>query len=171
MLPLDRWAVDQAAQVQDKVLAAYDHFNFHLIAQEVLNFCTVELGSLFLDITKDRQYTMQAGSLGRRSAQTAAWHILNALVRWLYPVLSFTAEEIWQSMPGKKPRISCCLRNGMTGCSAWMPAINCPRVSGVTCLHCANWLASNWKQCGLPVRLGRVWMRKWRFITAKAAQK
>ncbi|MDQ5769081.1 isoleucine--tRNA ligase [Thiothrix subterranea] len=102
MLPLDRWAVDQAAQVQDKVLAAYDHFNFHLIAQEVLNFCTVELGSLFLDITKDRQYTMQAGSLGRRSAQTAAWHILNALVRWLYPVLSFTAEEIWQSMPGEK---------------------------------------------------------------------
>jgi len=102
MLPLDRWAVDQAAQVQEKVLAAYDHFNFHLIAQEVLNFCTVELGSLFLDITKDRQYTMQAGSLGRRSAQTAAWHILNALVRWLYPVLSFTAEEIWQSMPGEK---------------------------------------------------------------------
>ncbi len=102
MLPLDRWAVDQAAQVQDKVLAAYDNFHFHLIAQEVLNFCTVELGSLFLDITKDRQYTMQAGSLGRRSAQTAAWHILNALVRWLYPVLSFTAEEIWQSMPGEK---------------------------------------------------------------------
>jgi isoleucyl-tRNA synthetase len=102
MLPLDRWAVDQAAQVQDKVLTAYDNFHFHLIAQEVLNFCTVELGSLFLDITKDRQYTMQAGSLGRRSAQTAAWHILNALVRWLYPVLSFTAEEIWQSMPGEK---------------------------------------------------------------------
>ncbi|MGB3916368.1 MAG: isoleucine--tRNA ligase [Thiothrix litoralis] len=103
MLPLDRWAVDQAAQVQDKVLAAYGHFHFHLIAQEVLNFCTVELGSLFLDITKDRQYTMQAGSQGRRSAQTAAWHILNAMVRWLYPVLSFTAEEIWQAMPGKKP--------------------------------------------------------------------
>ncbi|SEA17942.1 Isoleucyl-tRNA synthetase [Thiothrix caldifontis] len=102
MLPLDRWAVDQAAQVQDKVLAAYDNFHFHLIAQEVLNFCTVELGSLFLDITKDRQYTMQAGSRGRRSAQTAAWHILNAMVRWLYPVLSFTAEEIWQSLPGEK---------------------------------------------------------------------
>jgi isoleucyl-tRNA synthetase len=103
MLALDRWAVDQAAQVQDKVLAAYDSFHFHLIAQEVLNFCTVELGSLFLDITKDRQYTMQAGSQGRRSAQTAAWHILNAMVRWLYPVLSFTAEEIWQHMPGEKP--------------------------------------------------------------------
>ena len=102
MLALDRWAVDQAAQVQEKVLLAYDRFQFHLIAQEVLNFCTVELGSLFLDITKDRQYTMRADSLGRRSAQTAAWHILNAMVRWLYPVLSFTSEEIWQHMPGEK---------------------------------------------------------------------
>ncbi|EIJ35546.1 isoleucine--tRNA ligase [Thiothrix nivea] len=102
MLALDRWAVDQAAQVQVRVLAAYDRFQFHLIAQEILNFCTVELGSLFLDITKDRQYTMQANSRGRRSAQTAAWHILNAMVRWLYPVLSFTAEEIWQHMPGGK---------------------------------------------------------------------
>lgn len=102
MLPLDRWAVDQAAQVQANVLAAYDKFQFHLIAQEILNFCTVELGSLFLDITKDRQYTMQANSRGRRSAQTAAWHILQAMVRWLYPVLSFTAEEIWQHLPGEK---------------------------------------------------------------------
>ena len=103
MLALDRWAVDQAAQTQAKVIAAYDRFQFHLIAQEVLNFCTVELGSLFLDITKDRQYTMQANSRGRRSAQTAAWHILNAMVRWLYPILSFTAEEIWRFMPGDKP--------------------------------------------------------------------
>jgi isoleucyl-tRNA synthetase len=57
------------------------------------------MGSLFLDITKDRQYTMQAKSLGRRSAQTAAYHILQAMVRWLYPILSFTAEEIWQALP------------------------------------------------------------------------
>jgi isoleucyl-tRNA synthetase len=56
-----------------------------------------------LDITKDRQYTMQANSLGRRSAQTAAWHILNAMVRWMYPILSFTAEEIWAQLPGEKP--------------------------------------------------------------------
>jgi isoleucyl-tRNA synthetase len=102
MLALDRWVVDQAAQVQAKVLMAYERYQFHLIAQEVLNFCTVELGSLFLDITKDRQYTMRPASRGRRSAQTAAWHILNAMVRWLYPVLSFTAEEIWQHMPGDK---------------------------------------------------------------------
>lgn len=102
LLALDRWIVDQAAQVQDKVLTAYNKFQFHLITQEILNFCTVELGSLFLDITKDRQYTMQANSRGRRSAQTAAWHILQAMVRWLYPILSFTAEEIWQHLPGDK---------------------------------------------------------------------
>ena len=60
------------------------------------------MGSIFLDITKDRQYTMKASSLPRRSAQTAAYHILNALVRWMYPVLSFTGEEIWQEIPGNK---------------------------------------------------------------------
>ncbi len=102
MLALDRWIIDQAAQVQTNVISAYDRFQFHLIVQEIQNFCTVELGSLFLDITKDRQYTMQANSLGRRSAQTAAWLILNAMVRWLAPILSFTAEEIWQHLPGEQ---------------------------------------------------------------------
>lgn len=100
MLPLDRWAVDQAAQAQEKILAAYDKYQFHLISQEIQTFCSVEMGSLFLDITKDRQYTMQAGSVGRRSAQTAAWHILQAMVRWMYPILSFTAEEILTHLPG-----------------------------------------------------------------------
>lgn len=99
MLPLDRWAVDQAAKTQANILKAYGDYQFHLMVQEMQNFCSNELGSLFLDITKDRQYTMQADSLGRRSAQTAAWHILQAMVRWMYPVLSFTAEEIWAAMP------------------------------------------------------------------------
>ncbi|MEZ5534884.1 MAG: isoleucine--tRNA ligase [Thiolinea sp.] len=102
MLPLDRWAVHQAVQVQRKILAAYDKYQFHLMAQELQRFCTVDMGSLFLDITKDRQYTMQADSAGRRSAQTAAYHILQAMVRWMYPVLSFTAEEIYQHIPGDK---------------------------------------------------------------------
>ncbi len=100
MLPLDRWAMHQAVQAQKKILSAYDKYLFHLASQEIQRFCTVDMGSLFLDITKDRQYTMPADSLGRRSAQTAAWHILQALVRWMYPVLSFTAEEILQSLPG-----------------------------------------------------------------------
>jgi isoleucyl-tRNA synthetase len=67
----------------------------------VQNFCTNELGALYLDITKDRLYTMQEDSRGRRSAQSAMYRILEALVRWIAPVLSFTAEEIWPQMPGK----------------------------------------------------------------------
>jgi len=102
MLALDRWIVHQAAELQARILDAYDRYQFHLIYQEVLRFCTVDLGSLFLDITKDRQYTMATNSLARRSAQTAAYHILQAMVHWLYPITSFTAEEIWDSMPGEK---------------------------------------------------------------------
>jgi isoleucyl-tRNA synthetase len=103
MLPLDRWAVSQAAQTQARILQAYDNYQFHLIYQELQKFCSVEMGSLFLDITKDRQYTMQADSAARRSAQTAAYYILQAMVRWMMPILSFTAEEIWSHIPGEKP--------------------------------------------------------------------
>jgi isoleucyl-tRNA synthetase len=66
----------------------------------VQNFCTNEMGALYLDITKDRLYTMQENSRARRSAQSAMYRILQALVRWLAPILSFTTEEIWQLMPG-----------------------------------------------------------------------
>ncbi|MCB1638622.1 MAG: class I tRNA ligase family protein, partial [Thiothrix sp.] len=101
MLPLDRWAVHQAAQVQKKVIQAYERYQFHLVVQEVQRFCSVDMGSLFLDIIKDRQYTMQADSRGRRSAQTAACHILQAMLRWLYPVMSFTMEEVLRHLPGQ----------------------------------------------------------------------
>ena len=74
-------------------------FEFHLIYQKLHQFCVVEMGSFYLDILKDRMYTMRADSRGRRSAQTAMYHILEALVRWLAPILSFTAEEIWSHMP------------------------------------------------------------------------
>ncbi len=102
MLSLDRWAIHHTAKVQTRILAAYENYQFHLIYQEIQKFCTNEMGSLYLDIIKDRQYTMQANSLGRRSAQTACYHILQAMVRWLMPITSFTAEEIWQSLPGEK---------------------------------------------------------------------
>ncbi len=98
-LLLDQWAVQQAHDVQQAVIAAYARHDFPEIVARVQNFCTNELGSLYLDITKDRLYTMQADSLGRRSAQSAMFRILEAMVRWLAPVLSFTAEEIWQHMP------------------------------------------------------------------------
>ena len=101
-LLLDQWAMQQAHDVQTAVIAAYERYDFPEIVQRVQNFCTNEMGSLYLDITKDRLYTMPTDSLGRRSAQTAMFHILEALVRWLAPITSFTAEEIWPLMPGER---------------------------------------------------------------------
>jgi isoleucyl-tRNA synthetase len=102
MLALDRWAVDRAFQLQEELLKAYEEYNFHLIYQRVHNFCAVDMGAVYLDIIKDRQYTTPADSRARRSAQTAMFHIAEALVRWLAPVLSFTADEIWRYLPGKR---------------------------------------------------------------------
>jgi isoleucyl-tRNA synthetase len=102
MLALDRWAVDAARRVQEEIISAYDAYQFHQIYQKIHHFCTIELGSFYLDIIKDRQYTTQTNSLARRSAQTAMFHIIEALVRWIAPILSFTAEEIWQYIPGKR---------------------------------------------------------------------
>lgn len=99
MLALDRWAMNKTSQVQARITEAYTNMQFHLVYQEMLHFCSIEMGSLFLDITKDRQYTMQADSTARRSAQSAAYLILHALVRWMTPILTFTAEEIWQEIP------------------------------------------------------------------------
>ncbi len=103
MLSLDRWIVDRAFTLQDEIRAAYDSYQFHLIYQKIHNFCAMDLGALYLDIIKDRQYTMPAKSLPRRSAQSAAYHIIEALVRWLAPILSFTADEIWHFIPGDRP--------------------------------------------------------------------
>lgn len=102
MLALDRWAVELAGQLQNQFLNAYESYQFHLIYQKLHNFCTVGMGSWYLDIIKDRQYTMQTDSLGRRSAQTAMYYIIEAMARWMAPVLSFTAEEIWQYIPGQQ---------------------------------------------------------------------
>jgi isoleucyl-tRNA synthetase len=102
MLALDRWAVDKAGLTQQEIIDAYESYQFHVIYQKIHHFCTVEMGSFYLDIIKDRQYTMQTDSLARRSAQTAMYYISEALVRWLAPILSFTADEIWQYLPGKR---------------------------------------------------------------------
>lgn len=101
-LLLDQWAVQQAYDVQQAVVAAYDRYDFPEVVARVQNFCTNELGALYLDITKDRLYTMPTDSRGRRSAQSAMYRIAEAMVRWLAPVLSFTAEEIWQALPGQR---------------------------------------------------------------------
>ncbi|SMN12999.1 Isoleucyl-tRNA synthetase [Bathymodiolus heckerae thiotrophic gill symbiont] len=102
MLDLDRWIMSKTAVLQAQVLEAYEQYNFHHAMQLILNFCTNDLGGFYLDVIKDRQYTTQENSQARRSAQTALNHILEAMVCWLAPVLSFTAEEIWQSMPSEK---------------------------------------------------------------------
>ncbi len=102
MLALDRWVVDAAAQLQAEIVELYQNYHFHQVYQRIHHFCVMELGSFYLDIIKDRQYTTQKDSLARRSCQTALWHIAEAMVRWMAPIMSFTAEEIWQHLPGER---------------------------------------------------------------------
>ncbi len=103
LLSLDRWAVAKAAGLQARIVRAYEESEFHLIYQLVHQFCAVEMGSFYLDVLKDRMYTMRRDSPGRRSAQSAMHHTAQAMVRWIAPILSFTAEEIWQYLPGSQP--------------------------------------------------------------------
>lgn len=103
LLALDRWAVRRSRELQDEVIRAYRDYEFHLIYQKVHNFCVVDLGGFYLDILKDRLYTLPRSSVARRSAQTAMMCIAEAMVRWLAPILSFTAEEIWRALPGVRP--------------------------------------------------------------------
>ena len=98
MLALDRWAVDCALETQNALQEAYEAYQFHMVYQTLHHFCSIDMSSFYLDIVKDRQYTMAANSHGRRSAQTAMYLITEALVRWIAPVLSFTSDEIWQHL-------------------------------------------------------------------------
>ena len=102
LVALDRWALERARELHAVIDAAYRDYQFHLIYQKVHNFCVVDLGGFYLDIIKDRLYTTPAASSARRSAQTAMWHIAEAMARWLAPILSFTAEEIWRELPGPR---------------------------------------------------------------------
>jgi len=101
MLALDKWAVAQTLQVQNEIIDAYKNYNFHIIYQKLHNFCSEDMGSFYLDVIKDRQYTTHKDSVARRSAQTAIYHIIETMTRWMAPILSFTADEIWQQIPGK----------------------------------------------------------------------
>ena len=113
MLALDRWAVDRAAQLQEEIVAAYDAYQLHQIYQKLHNFCVVDMGGFYLDIIKDRQYTTQADSRARRSAQSALYHIVEAFTRWIAPILSFTADELWKILPGE--------RQGSVFVAEWYP--------------------------------------------------
>ncbi len=101
MLPLDRWILVKAEYLQQEIIAAYEQYEFHLVYQKVHNFCAMDLGAFYLDVIKDRQYTTQEDSIARRSAQTSLHHIIEAMTRWIAPILSFTAEELWDFIPGE----------------------------------------------------------------------
>jgi len=103
LVAIDRWAIERARRLQAEVIEAYRDYEYHLIYQKVHNFCVVDLGAFWLDILKDRLYTTPAAGRPRRSAQSAMYQVAEAMVRWLAPILSFTAEEVWKFLPGERP--------------------------------------------------------------------
>jgi isoleucyl-tRNA synthetase len=106
LLEIDRWALARAAELQGEILAHYERFEFHPVVAKLQLFCSEDLGAFYLDVLKDRLYTTAPDSLARRSAQTALWRITHAMLRWMAPFLSFTAEEAWPILaPGKSPSI------------------------------------------------------------------
>jgi isoleucyl-tRNA synthetase len=96
MLEIDRYALSRAALFQAEVLAHYEVYEFHPVVAKLQVYCSEDLGAFYLDVLKDRLYTTAPKSLARRSAQTALWHITHAMLRWMAPFLSFTAEEAWK---------------------------------------------------------------------------
>ncbi len=104
MVALDRWAVGRAQAAQQEIVKAYEDYNTHAVTQRLMQFCSIEMGSFYLDVIKDRQYTAKKGSHAQRSCQTALYYIVEALVRWMAPIMSFTADEIWNEMPGERDK-------------------------------------------------------------------
>ncbi|WP_261816744.1 isoleucine--tRNA ligase [Vibrio gallicus] len=104
MVALDRWAVGRALEAQTEIVSCFEAYNTHGVTQRLMQFCSIEMGSFYLDVIKDRQYTAKAGSHAQRSCQTALYYIVEALVRWMAPIMSFTADEIWNEMPGSRDK-------------------------------------------------------------------
>ncbi|MBQ0957423.1 isoleucine--tRNA ligase [Ideonella sp. 4Y11] len=100
LLEIDRWALDRAAELQAEILRHFDVYEFHPVVAKLQVFCSEDLGAFYLDVLKDRLYTTAPKSLARRSAQTALWQISQAMLRWMAPFLSFTAEEAWPVLAG-----------------------------------------------------------------------
>ncbi len=101
LLALDRWVVHQALELQKDLKQLYEDYQFHVAVQKIHNFCSETLGGFYLDVIKDRQYTTPADSLPRRSCQSAMYLVAEAMVRWIAPILSFTADEVWENLPGE----------------------------------------------------------------------
>ena len=100
MLWVDRWAMARAAELQSEILKHFDVYEFHPVVAKLQVFCADDLGGFYLDVLKDRLYTTAPNSHARRSAQTALWNITHAMLRWMAPFLSFTAEETWKIFDG-----------------------------------------------------------------------
>ncbi|UZD54199.1 isoleucine--tRNA ligase [Caldimonas aquatica] len=106
LFEIDRYALARAKQLQDEILAHYERYEFHPVVAKLQVYCSEDLGAFYLDVLKDRLYTTAPQSLARRSAQTALWQITHAMLRWMAPFLSFTAEEAWKVFaPGASPSI------------------------------------------------------------------
>ena len=102
LLEIDRYALARAAQLQAEILRHFDVYEFHPVVSKLQVYCSEDLGAFYLDVLKDRLYTSAPNSRERRSAQTALWQITNAMLRWMAPFLSFTAEEAWAVFSGEK---------------------------------------------------------------------
>ena len=104
MLPLDRYMLARTRDLTEKILAWYEAFEFHRVYQAVNEFAIVDLSAFYLDVLKDRMYTFAPTSQARRSAQTVLWQITEALVRLVAPIMSFTADEVWEHLPAVEGR-------------------------------------------------------------------
>lgn len=99
LIALDQYILQRASEVQAQIQQAYENMSFHQVVSSLTQFCINDLGGFYLDVIKDRQYTTKDDSQARRSAQTALYHIVQAFVRWMSPILSFTAQEAWGLIP------------------------------------------------------------------------
>src|SRR5579885_1423093 len=120
--PLERWVLDRTAALAERVQAAYEQYEFHVVTHALTDFCAVELSSFYLDVRKDRLYCERRDSVERRATQTAFAAVLDVLVRLMAPVLSFTADELWQHLPAARETPSVFLAGMPAVPAAWRDA-------------------------------------------------
>ncbi|MFT5656744.1 MAG: isoleucyl-tRNA synthetase [Gammaproteobacteria bacterium] len=119
LIALDSWIIAQALALQDELRHLYDTFQFHTAVQKIHHFCSETLGGFYLDVIKDRQYTTQTDSHARRSCQTAVFLVTEAMTRWIAPIMSFTADEVWENMPGNREELGVFTAEWFDGLSAY----------------------------------------------------
>ncbi len=138
LLPIDRWALSRLNRLVERVRQAYDEYEFHVIYHTVHNFCVSEMSNVYLDIIKDRLYCEPRDSSQRHAAQTVMYHVLDAIVRMIAPILAFTSDEIWKSMPHASDADGrCVLFNDMPSVRAeWeLPDEECARWEKIMALR------------------------------------